>query len=495
MQKKNTNPAKGNYVKLSNRPNSVPAPRPTPSRTNPLPQTPSLPKGLGAKRNNFQEQSLWNYLSGLHSPSLSRLVPRGGRQSSLQPRVGTYPKGEFSRRGGGVDTNEPVNGIPAREIKNEYDKEKKSLKGDASEILKGVASVAAAYGAQTTNTAPTVKEYRKKGVQCRLVKHREYIGDFSGTPDFTTFAYDMNPASQDTFPWLASEATLWQYYSFKKLRFDFNTSQGTSVAGVVMAAMTFDPAEPIPANKQAMLNYNGAKRSVAWQALSIDAPKVALTQVANRNVGRGFPLDLLSTENLTSDEVASSLDPRFSSAGRLVVATEGYSTTIKAVGELYVEYEVELSEPRPASLAVQSCAINGGAGSTVADLLPAAEWNFAPGNLAIYPDQGAGAAPNTLYISQPGQYLVNFVLVGTTITFDPSPGAPRFFSSISGDVNTYGPISASTTTWGGISRQLIEINDSDNLISVESSVAGGTITQFNIYIVRVAPGSMGLATT
>lgn len=305
-------------------------------------------------------------------------------------------------------------------------KDVRRLKGEVLKTagLKTSQSVPVAFGNTMTTREPKIVEGKANGKRSLRIAHREYITDFTGSIDFNTISFECGAGNSDTFPWLSEMAQEFQFYEMKSLRFILNTSAATSEGGVLMAAFICDPVDRIPNNKAIMLNYVGAKRAVAWQGLTCDCPVSALRQVKLRNIGRGFQLNALNTGGLLETDLSN--DPRFADPARFVLATAGYPADDIVVGEIWVEYDVEFSAPRPAQLNVKSCEVNCLAATMAADgnlnaffgtldtstnPLSTLSWSAPPGNLQVQSHGG-----NRFYINQMGQFLVDIYVYATGYT-------------------------------------------------------------------------------
>jgi len=389
--------------------------------------------------------------------------------SAPKPIAPRPPKAKAPRPG---TTKKPEN-------QSKVPQDKKELGQPSSVPSGGRSEVAAAYGNRMYNRSPLVEEIKKGGVTGKRITHREYVADFQGTSAFTTFVQDAAPTSE-TFPWLSTECAGWQYYHFLKLNLELVTSRGTSDDGVVMVAPIGDPNETIPTTKGGMLNFVGSSRAVAWQGLNCVAPKIMLDQVKNRNISRGFALDVLDTSLLTAEAVAPDSDPHFVSPLRFVVATDGYANEGVA-GEVWVNYCIDMWEPRPISLGIQSLAIQGNDISGGEGIFANMSWRYPPGNLLV--TDALDVAGNAFVMNQPGDFLLVAVLEGTGIgTMSIGTTGNNALLEVSDHVVNSGATSSMLT-------QAIRTNDTDDYFSID--LPHTTISNFKLSVVRVAPGSMG----
>jgi len=170
-----------------------------------------------------------------------------------------------------------------------------------------------------------------------VVSHSEYIGDITGSTAFSNAQYSLNPGLLSTFPWLGTVAGAWENYDWKKLQFRFVSTSGTAVGststalGSVMMATQYDISDTAFANKQSILNFEGAVDGAACKSLTHDALRGYLR-----------PEKSFFTRVGT---VPSGYDPRLYDMGVFSIATAGMQGA-NVVGELWVDYSVELIKPK-----------------------------------------------------------------------------------------------------------------------------------------------------
>jgi len=124
------------------------------------------------------------------------------------------------------------------------------------------ASVAAAYSTQGQGKAPRIKSTRDT---CNIV-HREFIGNVSGSANFTLGnTFSVNPGLQATFPWLSIMAQGWEEYRFRYLRFCYYTRTGSNTPGSVILAPDYDASDAVPATEQIMTSYDEVREDAPWK--------------------------------------------------------------------------------------------------------------------------------------------------------------------------------------------------------------------------------------
>jgi len=197
----------------------------------------------------------------------------------------------------------------------------------------------------------TPRYYSRNGTVA--VTHSEYIGTVNAATAFTTTTYSVNPGSSTVFPWLSNVAANYNKYKFNRLRFVYVPAASTSTKGRVALAFNSNTLDVIPATKQAMFSIAPNDEESIWNEVAIDIPAHYLK---NEQYVRTYPA--VSTANT----IGTSVDLKTYDVGRLIFASDLGSDT-SSCGELYVSFDVTLSEPRsqlPPVCEVLSSTLTGG---------------------------------------------------------------------------------------------------------------------------------------
>lgn len=163
------------------------------------------------------------------------------------------------------------------------------------------------------------------------ISHREFIADISGSPAYASTSYAVNPGDSVTFPWLAAIARNYESYKFRSLTFEYRTTASSITKGSVMMALDYDASDAPPADKCKLMAYAGASRSAAWDENNFRARPADLTKFAKERYVR---IPGLTIVDIKTYDVAN-----------LFIATQGMEDSLE-VGELYVNYTVELQTPQ-----------------------------------------------------------------------------------------------------------------------------------------------------
>lgn len=185
-----------------------------------------------------------------------------------------------------------------------------------------------------TTPAPRVQRSKKNGDV--VVCHREFITDIPGSVAFATNAFPVNPGLASVFPWLSQQAAQYESYRFRKLNFAFQTMSSTATSGTVMAAVDYDPADSAPTTKTQLAAYRKFVRSAPWADFENHSLQEDLSKRKSYFVRRGA--------------LSATQDVQLFDTGNFFLATQGQADA-SPVGELYVDYEVELMTPQLGDIA------------------------------------------------------------------------------------------------------------------------------------------------
>lgn len=229
-----------------------------------------------------------------------------------------------------------------------------------------------------------------------IVRHREYLVDVTGTELFTPAKLRINPGLSGCFPWLSTIAPNYETYNFRKLKFEYNTGIGATHTGKFFMGIDYDSGDTSPTAKMELLAYHDACDTPVWGSVTMTADHRDLHKFKTRYV-RNYNISAGLNDDVTLYDV-----------GALYYATAGCDVTT-GVGELYVEYEVELNTP---TMNLKQLAY---AGTRVfaGNVNIASPWAATGGGLDIVAD-----GKNIIFY-QPGYYLISGIYNGVGITAHP----------------------------------------------------------------------------
>lgn len=223
-----------------------------------------------------------------------------------------------------------------------------------------------------------------------VLKHRGLMRTIIGSTTFNCINEQVNPGKASIFPWMSRLARSYDKYRFKKLKFIYRPVCSTTQTGVVMMSFDFDTLDSIPVTKaqQAQTLPNVESNAFAPCELKVECDKVW---------------------RFTRQGGIADGDLKTYDLGQIVVSSAYATATL--LGEVYVEYEVELEKPTsgtPLQNRIESI--------TASKALP---FNAAVNTSTAQPF----AVLNTsqLICQTPGEYLIQVRYTGNTITAATEP--------------------------------------------------------------------------
>jgi hypothetical protein len=237
-----------------------------------------------------------------------------------------------------------------------------------------------------------------------VFSHSEYFADLQGSDLFKVRQLSLNPGNSDIFPYLSNIAASFEYYRFKHLRLRYEPSCSTATPGSVMLCIDYDAADGVPLGKAGFMMNQNATRTSCWTSCVMD-----LVAAANGAQIKRFVLN---------DVPPLGTDIKTYNLGNLFIATIGAPTTI--IGELYVDYEVELSVPQGATNSDVTAEL-----FTVQNTDPTSPWelgeirqNLKNPILEVPGVNSPAISPNVdvLKVIKAGHYILNATILSTTAT-------------------------------------------------------------------------------
>lgn len=162
------------------------------------------------------------------------------------------------------------------------------------------------------------------------VAHREYLCDFPGQVAFSTVKYPLNPGLKETFPWLWYIANNFEFYRFTKLAFEYIPRCSAEAYGILQFAVDFDPADADPTSRVQSNQYATSSSCAPWVGMRLVVPPALLQRKGQLYTRMGVEVN---TDIKTYD------------IGNLFLVSEKEAST-STFGEVYIDFEVEFSEPQ-----------------------------------------------------------------------------------------------------------------------------------------------------
>lgn len=169
-----------------------------------------------------------------------------------------------------------------------------------------------------------------QGGNCRI-KHREYWMDIAGSTNFTSSeGAAINAGNGNVNPWLNRMAGNYEFYKFHSFKICYEPQCSTTTSGYVLITVDYDTNDPAPQDKQQAMAYKGSVRAAPWTSCEFICDKA----------------DLSRRKSYFTRPATSGSELALYNVGRIFVCTGGNPVGQPTLGELYVEYEVELITPQ-----------------------------------------------------------------------------------------------------------------------------------------------------
>ncbi len=227
------------------------------------------------------------------------------------------------------------------------------------------------------------------------ISHREYINEIAGSVSFAVNTLQINPGLAGVFPWLSQIAQRFESYRFRKLIFHYETESATSATGSVIGTIDYDASDASPENKTQAMAYRNSVRSPPWCDFSMSSQQEDLSKRKSYYVRPGA--------------LSSNQDIKLYDVGNFFLCTQGQAGTT-TIGELYVEYVIDLMTPQMSPPGVGDAIYGSFTGTSNA----APAGTVASGNLPVTVGSvGTTTSVTTFTFTQPWQGYMTIILNGT----------------------------------------------------------------------------------
>jgi len=177
------------------------------------------------------------------------------------------------------------------------------------------------------------------------ISHTEYVGNIYGNPsgsDFVNQTYDLNPALEESFPWLSQIAQNYDEYEFNQLVWQWYptvTDNGVSSSGQVgniMMVTNYNPAVEPFSTVQDFLAYTGNQSGIVTarmvHGVECDPDQIAISK---HKFCRAGPLG--TNEDIKTYDL-----------GTFQIGLQGTPSNLanQLLGRMYVTYSVTLRKPK-----------------------------------------------------------------------------------------------------------------------------------------------------
>lgn len=236
-----------------------------------------------------------------------------------------------------------------------------------------------------------------RAAHCVTVSHREYLMDVTSQTAFLVkAASSINPGLDPMFPWLGAMARKYEKYRFRQLTFHYEPTCSSATSGSVYMAVDYDVTDAVPTTKSEFISTSGCIKAQSWMYSKLPCNQQDMQEFVRERFTRG--------SNVTGIVNYQPYD-----LGRLLVATAGFDAG-GTVGEIYVEYVVDLLTPQPN--VVEETFENSSkilAGGLITKAAPLGTDPIVTGGIGVVP----GIDHRTLTFNDVGEYLLEYSLLGT----------------------------------------------------------------------------------
>lgn len=163
------------------------------------------------------------------------------------------------------------------------------------------------------------------------IRHSELFASIEGTAAFTAGGTPFNPGLAVSFPWLSRIALVFEKYLVNNVTYHYVPSLPSDTPGNIYLGFEYDPTELLPSSKmQFMMNQDSTSAS-AWMPVSLQLDPSKCRQRGELYV---------RTSGLTGSQDIKTYD-----LGIFEFATSGISGITDTIGDLYIEYSIDLLIP------------------------------------------------------------------------------------------------------------------------------------------------------
>jgi hypothetical protein len=195
--------------------------------------------------------------------------------------------------------------------------------------------------------APAAKSYAVRRTAPRfrstagryIVSNREFVSEISGSTTFAVNQFTIQPGFGQTFPWLSQISNTHQKYRFTSMKFTYVPLIGTDQPGRLTLVYAVDPLDPTPISKQELFQYPTSNETSVW--------------TGNDIVVQQQPQPLFTRASYVDNTDLKTYD-----FGQLFVGVSN-TTLTSVIGELFVEYTIELITPKPSHCPASTLYITG----------------------------------------------------------------------------------------------------------------------------------------
>lgn len=196
------------------------------------------------------------------------------------------------------------------------------------------------------NPSSRSKPKIRAGKDCIQIDHAEVFVWPIGSSTFSDDRADINPGHSLLFPWLSIPARGFEEFDFRYIRFTYFPRCSTAQAGEIIMAVDPKSGDARPTDLQTIATYHMRVQGAMWKEHVLDVPREYLRSLGRRYITRGA---VFSADTRTLYD-----------AGKFHFARDGANPSGAIVGEIAVEYGVNLYQPaQDPEGGINACWVNG----------------------------------------------------------------------------------------------------------------------------------------
>lgn len=172
------------------------------------------------------------------------------------------------------------------------------------------------------------------------VSHREYVTDINSNGTGTqTLEFEVNPGLPVAFPWLSTLANSFETYVFTKLQYIFVPTLSTNTNGAVAICPDYDAADDNSTkSKTELMSFQDSIRGNLWSGMTMSCTS------SNLHKQKQF--------FVRSADLTNNLDIKMYDVLRLFVVISDALADGEILGELWVDYTIQLQTPQLNSILI-----------------------------------------------------------------------------------------------------------------------------------------------
>ena len=180
----------------------------------------------------------------------------------------------------------------------------------------------------------------------------------------TLYRLRINPGSKSTFNWLAGIALNYEYYRFRHVALVYETRCSTITSGSLVISPDYDAEDgQFAVSEQQLFNNKGTTDDSLWKS-----QRCVLSPAAMNRLYKSHAI-MSDARFATTDQDTKTVD-----CAQVFVCIDTGDTVVAKYGKLFIEYEVELTEPQSPTESI----IDGGFSSQIGASSTLAQNSLAP---------------------------------------------------------------------------------------------------------------------